>query len=36
VFASNHPDAGKADMIIMVEALPDGRRIPRDDRTRRH
>jgi hypothetical protein len=36
LFASNHPDAGKADMIIMVKALPDARRIPRDDRASRH
>jgi hypothetical protein len=27
VFACDHPDAGTADMSIMLEFLPDGRRI---------
>jgi hypothetical protein len=36
VFAGDHPDAGNARIDIMFEFLPDGRRIPRDDRPSRH
>jgi hypothetical protein len=36
VFAADHPDAGKHDIDIMFEYLPDGRRIFHEDCPKRH
>jgi hypothetical protein len=36
VFACDHPYAGNAGINIMYQFLPDGRRIPHENRPRRH